>query len=499
MMLRSQTVAAFAVLIVALGLVFVLVGNAGVATRVFLPEATLTYTPTVGPTPTPLPQGNAEKWSEEQPGTLTYADSSIPARILHQTMTLDDFIQQNQLQSPTQTAPFSFLEVLDQLRASIEDQAASLGLAVTPDTFTGPEIELIGNTPVALLRATIPPQTEATGGQQFPGIDLALVFVDRGNGEVSLVQYNLQGEKSLVAYSDFMAWLIANMADLSGQAPETTGTPGGTPGTESATPQPGAETGTPVPEATGTVAAPAGSATPVPPVESTTEATVAPQPPAAAATPAPEGSATPTAAEGAAPQAAAETATPIPEANAATPGTPVAPADTWSEIQRGQLINITNPNAMIAYAQVQLSDLAVQLGMDTSGGAASLTPADVLDKMRSDFETQIAGMGITLESNAIEGPVTKDFGGTPVSYVHMIVPPRTSSTGTPLPGQEFVLGLIDMGNGDFRAINLLYQGDPDPAIYADFQAWLEANAARLAKPDQAAATPAGEATPTAAN
>jgi hypothetical protein len=481
MMLRSQTVAAFAVLIVAIGLVFVLVGNAGVDTRVFLPEPTLTYTPTVGPTPTPLPEGNAGNWAEEQPGTLTYSDPSVSARILHQTMTLDDFVQQNQLQPPTQAAPFSFLEVLGEVRASIGDQAASLGLAVTPDTFSGPEIELVENTPVALLRTTIPPQTETSSGQAFQGLDLTLMLIDRGGGDISLVQYQLQGEENLVAYGDFMAWLSANMADLSGQTPETTGTPG----TETGTPQtPAAETGTPAPETTGAV-------------EATAEATATP-PPAATGTPAPETSATPSAAEGAAPQAA-ETVTPAPEANAAVTGTPLAPADTWSEIQRGQLINITNPNAMIAYAQVQLNDLAVQLGMDTSGGAASLTPTDVLNKMRSDFETQTAAMGIPLESNAVEGPVTKDYGGVPVIYVHMVVPASTSSTGTQLQGQEFVLGLIDMGDGSFRAINLLYQGDPDPAIYTDFQAWLEANAAKLAKPDQAAAAPAGEATPTAAN
>ncbi|HVO69093.1 MAG TPA: hypothetical protein VMT24_03545 [Aggregatilineaceae bacterium] len=481
MMLRSQIAAAFAVLLVALGLVFVLVGDAGVATRVFLPEPTLTYTPTVGPTPTPLPEGNAGNWAEEQPGTLTYSDSSIPARILHETMKLDDFVQQNQLQPPPQPAPFSFLELLDQIRASLGDQAASLGLAVTPDTFTGPVIELVNSTPVALLRTTIPPQTESSSGQGFQGLDLTLMFIDRGGGEVSLVQYQLQGEKNLVAYNDFMAWLTDNMADLSGQAPETTGTPG----TESATSQPAAGTGTPAPEMTGTIKAPGASATP--------------QPPAATATPAPQTSATPSSAEGAAPQAAAESATPAPEANAVVTGTPVAPAETWSEIQRGQLINITNPNATIEYAQVPLSYLAMQLGMDTSGGAASLTPMDILNKMRSDFETQIAGMGIALDPSAIEGPVTEDFGGVPVSYIHTVVPPSTSSTGNPLQGQEFVLGLIDLGDGNLRGINLFYQGDPDPAIYTDFQAWLEVNAPKLAKPDQAAATPTGEATATPAD
>jgi hypothetical protein len=489
MMLRSQTAAALAVLIVALGLIFVLVGNAGVATRVFLPQATLTYTPTVGSTPTPLPQGNADKWSEEQPGTLTYADSSVPARILHDSMKLDDFVQQNQLQPPTQSAPFSYLEVLGQVRSTLEKQAGDIGLSVTTETFTGPEIQLVGNTPVALLRVTIPPQTES-GGQSFQGLDLALVMIDRGSGEIGLVQYQLQGEANAVAYNDFMAWLATNVAELSGKAPETTGTPSGTPGAESATPQAGAETGTPAPESTGTVPAPTANATP-----QGETATAAPQP-AATATQAPEGSSS--LPESATPQAGAETATAAPEVDTATPGTPIAPADTWSETRPGQLTNITNPNAVIAYAQVKLADLAVQLGMDTSGGAASLTPGDVLDKMRTDFQTQIAGMGIALGPNAVEGPITRDFGGVPVSYVHMVVPPSTSSTGSQLPGQEFVLALIDLGNGDFRAINLLYQGDPDPAIYTDFQAWLEANAAKLSKPDQATPAPAGTATPTPA-
>jgi hypothetical protein len=495
MMLRSQTVAALAVLIVALGLMFVLVGQAGVATRVFLPEATLTYTPTVGPSPTPLPEGNVANWVESQPGALTYSDSSIPARIVYQTMTLDDFVQQNQLKPPTQPVPYAYLEVLDQLRTSLDDQASSIGLTVTADTFGGPEITLVGNAPVAQLRVTFPPQTETSSDQPFQGVDLTLMLIDRGGGEISLVQYQLQGEKNLVVYNDFMAWLAANMADLTGQAAATTGTPG----TPSGTPA------TPVPEVTGTVGAPAEGASPqaetataTPFPEVTSEATVVPPSSAATPTAAPETSATPSAAEGAAPQAAGETATPIPEASATTPGTPVAPADTWSEMQPGQYVSVTNPNAMLVYAQVKLADIAVQLGMDTSGGDASLTPMDVLNKMRTDFETQIAGMGIALDSNAVEGPVTKDFGGVPVSYVHMIVPASTSSTGTQLQGQEFLLGLIDMGGGNFRAINLLYQGDPDPTVYANFQAWLEANAARLSKPEPTATPSAPTATPTPA-
>ena len=507
MMLRSQTVAALAVLIVALGLMFVLVGQAGVATRVFLPEATLTYTPTVGPSPTPLPEGNVANWVESQPGALTYSDSSITARVAYQTMTLDSFIQQNQLQAPTQPAPYSFLQVLDQLRTSLEDQASSIGLTVTPDSFGGPEIRLVGTTPVAQLRATFPPQTESTSGQPFQGVDLALMVIDRGNGEISFVQYQLQGERNLVVYNDFVAWLAANMATLTGQAPETTGTPGtpsGTPGTPGATPP--AETATPAAEVTGAAEAPAEGAVPQaetatasPLPEVTGEATAVPPSASATPTPAAETSATPSAAEGAAPQAASETATPVPEAAVATPGTPVAAADTWSEIEPGRYVSSTNPNAMIEYGPLKLTDIAAQLGMDTSGGGASLTPMDVLNTIRTDFEARIAGMGIALESDAMEGPVAKDFGGVPVTYLHMIVPASTSSDGTPIPGQEFWLGLIDMGGGNFRAIDLLYEGDPDPTVYANFQAWLEANAARLSEPEPTATPSPATATPTPAN
>ena len=68
MPLRSQTTAVI-ILLVTLGLVFVLVANAGVSTDVFLPDPTETP---ILPTATPLPEASAENWTETAPGQLAY-------------------------------------------------------------------------------------------------------------------------------------------------------------------------------------------------------------------------------------------------------------------------------------------------------------------------------------------------------------------------------------------------------------------------------------------
>ena len=99
MSMRSQTIA-IAVLLVAVGIIFLLVGNAGVSTGVFLPEPTLTPIP---PTATPLPDPAADHWSESAPGQVAYtADAERSAQIAYQTMPLDTFIEQRQLEAPAE-------------------------------------------------------------------------------------------------------------------------------------------------------------------------------------------------------------------------------------------------------------------------------------------------------------------------------------------------------------------------------------------------------------
>lgn len=217
MRLRSQT-AALAVLFIALAVVFLLVGDAGVSTGVFLPAPTLTHTPTIAPTATPGPEPGAANWTETGAGQWAYAGpSGVAARINHDTINLDEFITGTGLTPPAADAPYPLLDVLGQLFTSLEGQASGVGLTWEPGAFSGPIIEIIGEVPVALMQARVQPQTRPDG-QQFLGLDLVQALIDRGEGEVVFVQYVLQGPPDDVAFGDFRAWLGAHAADLAGQA-----------------------------------------------------------------------------------------------------------------------------------------------------------------------------------------------------------------------------------------------------------------------------------------
>ncbi len=247
MRLRSQT-AALAVLFIALAAIFLLVGDAGVSTGVFLPDPTLTHTPTIAPTATPGPAPGAANWTETGAGQWAYAGpSGVAARINHDTINLDEFITGVGLTAPAAEAPYPLLDVLGRLRASLEEQASGAGLTWEPNAFSGPIIEIIGEVPVALMQARVQPQTRPDG-QQFLGLDLVQALIDRGEGEVTFVQYVLQGPPDDVAYGDFRAWLGAHVADLVGPTASEGHDEGTGPAEGEATPaateaQPGGETG----------------------------------------------------------------------------------------------------------------------------------------------------------------------------------------------------------------------------------------------------------------
>jgi len=215
MTLRSQT-AALTILLVALAIVFVLVGETGVSTGVFLPEPTLTYTPTVGPTPTPLPDPAAENWTEIGPNQWTYAgDTEGTAQLSARPQNFDTFVTTNGLTLPAEDSAYPLLDVLGQMRTELASQAEEMSLELAPDAFTGPQLEIVDGVPVAMLRVSINAQ-ENEDGQAFPGLDLAWAFIERGENEISFVEYAFRGDPDPVVYNDFRAWLEANIANLAG-------------------------------------------------------------------------------------------------------------------------------------------------------------------------------------------------------------------------------------------------------------------------------------------
>ncbi len=448
MTLRSQTVALI-VLLAVLGIVFVLVGDSGVSTTVFSAEPTATYTPTPTPSPTPVPEASADHWAEVAAGQLTYDDPAIPAQIQYQQQTLDEFITSSGYQAPADDVAYPLVNLLQQMSDDLEQQAQGVQITIEPGAITGPVIEIIDNTPVALLHVVVQPQMTPSG-QDFPGLDLARGLIDRGNGAITVVTYALQSEPSPAAYADFQAWLAANMSDLS--APEATA---------QATPEGGA---TPVPE-TPVAETPVAGATAVPESET----------PAAEATPVAEGET----AE-ATPELVPPEAEPVGE----------APAGPWLEVAPGQFVHAENPNAMIATSSMPIDEFAQQIGTEPPADDDPAPLLTVLEFLRSDLETQLAANGIAVDENDVQGPQTEVYGGVPVATIHITVAAQTTASGQDIQGQELLLGLIDRGDGTLALFQFVYQGEPDAAITADFEAWLADNAPALAEPE-----PAPEATP----
>lgn len=217
MTLRSQTVALI-VLFVALGIVFALAADAGISTKVFTPDSTLTATATIGPTATPSPEPGLDHWTETEGGNLTYsADPSLQVQLTYRESPIADFSTQMELAPLAEDSAYPVLDLLGQMRAAYEQQASEVQLSLTADAFTGPYIELVEGQPVAILRLQIAPQDMADG-RSFPGMDVAQVLIDQGAGNIVWVQYMLQGEQNPVVYNDFRAWLAAKITEFTTQA-----------------------------------------------------------------------------------------------------------------------------------------------------------------------------------------------------------------------------------------------------------------------------------------
>ncbi len=445
MTIRPQTISV-AVLLVALGLIFLLVGNAGVSTGVFLPEPTLTPIP---PTATPLPDPAVDNWSESAPGQVTHnGDLENPAQITYQTVPLDTFIEQRQLETPAEDAPLPLLDLLQQRGELYEVQIEELQLQAGPDAVQGPAVEKFGGVPVAMLRITVPPQTLADG-RDFPGLDLVEGLVEHGEDEVTFFEYALSADADPVVFNDFRAWLEANAPRLAGQEDEAAA--GDEPADE------------PAQEAT---EEPAEEATAEPDDEPAPEATDEP-------------------AEGATEEPAEDGAEPAPEATdePAQEATEEAAAPTsgWTEVGQGQYLHASTSNAFLVHEASTVDGFSGQLGIEPPGAGAEEPALDVLIAAKNDLEFQVTEIGVTFAEDSVEGPEMREYDSVPVAYYHAALDPSTTAEGQSFPGQELALVIIDQGDGNIRLIQMqyLYEAERDPAIYADFQTWLEDNAATL--------------------
>jgi hypothetical protein len=189
------------------------------------PEATEAATPAAESTePSASSALSASNWVEVNPGVLAYAgDPNVQAQLGYQTVPLEQFILMAGLQTPAEGVEVPTLDLLQQMRATIEVQLGTFALASGPDAFEGPLTETVGGVQMETLHIQIAPQAASQeGSPDFPGLDLAFALIDLGDGNLSTVQYFLQAEPSPAAYADYRVWLEANAATLAVPPPEAT-------------------------------------------------------------------------------------------------------------------------------------------------------------------------------------------------------------------------------------------------------------------------------------
>lgn len=426
MSVRPQT-AALIVLLVVMGFVFVLVGEAGVSTQVFKP------TPTPAPTEEAAASaGSAENWIEGPPGVLQYqANPQVDARVAYLVAPLDELAAQFGMPAPAPDAAYPLLDLTTAIYEQIMVEVQQLGLTLA-DESSVPAIRHVRDVPTALMHIAIPSQTLATG-EPYPGLEMAYAFVEAGEGEAGVFQYRLGGEPDEAIYQDFLAWLGANAAAIVAPVAQPTAE-----ATEAAEPEVAA-TEALEPDAATTEAAP---------VEPTEE----PEGEAAALTPsAPE---------------AVSTQAPEQPAVAAT-------GSDWAELAPGQLMYTADPSllALATYAVMPVEQL-----VDTSQIADF--PADpaeqalaVLEFVRDRQAEQLTAEGVILEEGAFVGPEAIQLGGHDAAMLRIIVGSQVVNEQAS-PGIVLELVVIPRPDGQVVAVTFRLQGEMNEDVYRSYQAWL---------------------------
>lgn len=449
-MASRASISAVAILLVSLAVVFILVGNSGVSTAVYVAgQPTNTPAPTVGPSPTPLPDPAVENWQETVPGQLTYLprpDSS--AQIFYSVMTLEEFTSGLGVEPPPADAPYPQLSALETLREGFEEQIAELGLNAGPDAIDGPAIELVNGVPFSRLRIQLDAQ-ETTASGSFPGLDLVIGIFDRPGDEIQLVQYRLQETPDPAIYQDFRAWLEAKAVEFSGGEAEADAA-----------------------ETEGTEAPADGEATAEPTEEPSEEATVEPTEEPA--------------------DAGAEAA-PTEEAAAPVVDDETAGSGPWNEPVPGILVYSADPGiaAQIAYQSMPIAEFMESSGFEPPAADADAPMIDLLAQLRETFTDQFATQGLTLSDDAFTGPEAITVAGKPAARLRLVAAPETLASGQPFPGLDIVVILVELPDDQLAAIQYTYQGAPEASVYAEFQTWLDANAERATEPAAVEASPEG--------
>lgn len=461
MKVRPQ-IAALIVLLVVMGFVFVLVGEAGVSTDAIKP------TPVASPTAdaaAPVASGTAANWVASSDGVLAYApDPAIDAQVAYLVDTMDAMAAQFGVAVPSDDAALPLLDLSQQIYDGLKASATDGGLAI--DVDEPPVVKLIGDAPVAIFHVSVLPQ-ETTEGS-FAGRDMALGFA--GDPEQLWVfQYVLNGEANPAIYQDFLAWMAANTADLI--APEAEAT-----AEASAEATEAAEVTEPAPAST----EPAGTEEAAPVVTEAAPVPEATEPAATEAAPAPEVTGAATEASTAEPDAA---------------GTEEAAASDWTEVAQGVLMYSADPSltAQIGYTLASVDQMVDPEQLATLPDDPAEQATAILQIVREGHETQVATAGIIMEEDAYDGPRAVEIGGVTGATLRVIIAPQSVGEQA-YPGVDQELAIFPRDDGWMLTVSYGQQGEGNAAVYNSYRAWLEDHIDELSALEAPAAEATAEAT-----
>jgi hypothetical protein len=192
------------------------------------------------------------------------------------------------------------------------------------------------------------------------------------------------------------------------------------------------------------------------------------------------------------------TATPTATASPSPTPLPEASANNWTSSTPGQLTYSADPNinAQIVYQTAPSLDQLVGLtGLSAPAADDPYPLVSLLGEIRDELTSQANDSQLTLAPDAFTGPVINFIQGTPVAEMRLQVGSQTTGTGQDFPGLDLVQMFVQHPDSDqITFVQYVVRGEPNPAVYADFRAWLNDHIADILAQQAPTPTP----TPTAA-
>ncbi|NDJ78990.1 MAG: thioredoxin domain-containing protein, partial [Chloroflexi bacterium] len=166
---------------------------------------------------------------------------------------------------------------------------------------------------------------------------------------------------------------------------------------------------------------------------------------------------------------------------------PVEPAEpsaaNWMEGAPGQYLYAPNPQtpAIIVVDHTTVEAFAANAEMTLPPADAAFPLLDLLEQAQGQLTGQANSLGLVWSpEDAFDGPAVELIGNVPVARMRLQLGPQFDANGQFFPGIDISWALIDQADGGLAVVLYQYQGEASPVIFADFEAWLVANAAALA-------------------